>query len=70
MEYCYGVLISVLLTYPQLYPGYVMPEEKLNLGPVKLTLGVLWIIPFLCVAVPMLMCFLFWGNAWFHKKQR
>jgi hypothetical protein len=67
MKNWFGILSSLLLTYPQLYPGYVLPEEKLNWGPVKLGLGVGWILLFICISILVLVYFLLWKGARFHE---
>jgi hypothetical protein len=69
MENWLGVLRSVL-TYPQLYPGYLMPEEKQNLGTLKIGVSAGWILLFICIALLVLVCILLWRAAWFHKGKR
>lgn len=64
-----GVLRSVL-TYPQLYPGYLVPEEKQNLGTFKNGVSAGWILLFICILVLVLVYILFWRAARFHKGKR
>jgi len=66
----FGVLTSVLLIYPQLYPGYLMSEEKQNLGVLKIGVNTIWILLFICVAGLVFAFILFWRGGWFHQRKR
>ena len=70
MKNRFGILSSVLLIYPQLYPGYLMPEEKQNLGPLKIGVSFGWILLFICISILVLVYILFWRGAWSHKINR
>jgi hypothetical protein len=67
MKNWFGVLTSVLLIYPQLYPGYLMPEGKQNLGTLKIGVSAGWILLFICILVLMFVFILFWRSAGYHK---
>lgn len=64
MKNWFGVLMSVMLIYPQLYPGYLMPEE--NLGTLKIGVSTGWILLFICIPILVLVYILFWMGAWPH----
>jgi len=70
MKNWFGVLMSAMLIYPQLYPGYLMPEEKQNLGTLKISVSTGWILLFICIPVLMLVYILLWRGAWLHKRKR
>ena len=69
MKNWFGILSSVLLIYPQLYPGYLMPEEKQNLGTLKIGISAGWILLFICIPVLVLVYIIFWRGAWPHKRK-
>jgi len=66
MENWLGVLKSV----PQLFPGYLMPEEKQNLETFKIGVSGGWILFFICVLVLVLIYIVFWRGGWFHEGKR
>jgi heme/copper-type cytochrome/quinol oxidase subunit 2 len=68
MKNWFGVLTSVLLIYPQLYPGYLMPEGKHNLGTLKIGVSTGWILLSICITVLVLVYILFWRGALSHKR--
>ena len=69
MENWLGVLRGVW-TYPQLYPGYLMPEEKQNLETLKIGVSTGWILLFICISILVLVYVLFWRDSRFHKGKR
>lgn len=69
MEKWLGVLRSVL-AYPQLYPGYLMPEEKQNLETLKIGVGTSWILLFICISILAFVFVLFWRDSWIYKGKR
>jgi hypothetical protein len=70
MQNWLGVLISVMPVCPQLYPGYLMPEENGNLGTLRIGVSAGWILLIICIPVLVLVYILFWKGAWFHKRKR
>lgn len=70
MNNWYSILVSVILFYPQLYPGYLMEGEKQNLGILKIGVNASWILLFICISVLVLVFFLFWRGAWFLKRKK
>ena len=69
MKTCFGVFINVLLNYPQLYPGYLIPEEKQSLETLKIGLSISWILLFICIFVLVLGYILFRIDAWSDKRK-
>ncbi len=59
MENCFGALKSVLLIYPQLYPGYLMPEEKQGMETLGIGVSAGWILLFICISIFVLVMFFF-----------
>jgi hypothetical protein len=66
----FGVLINVMLKYPLLYPGYLIPEEKQTLVTPQFGVSISWILLFMCILVLILVLVLFWTDARFHKGDR
>jgi hypothetical protein len=61
---------GVMLIYPQLYPGYSMPEEEQNLGTFKIGVSAGWILLFICIPILMLLYILLWRGVRFHNGKR
>ncbi len=61
--------LGVLRNVPQLYPGYVMQEEKQSLETLKIGVGTGWILLFICISILVLVYILFWRDSWFHKRE-
>jgi len=70
MKTWFGVLMSAMLNYPLLYPGYLVPEEKQKLEITKVGLSVSWILLFICICVLVLVFILFWKDARSHNKRK
>ncbi len=69
MKNWFGVLMSGMLIYPQLYPGYVMPEEKPDLETLRIGVSAGWILLFICIPILVLVCILLWRGARSQKRQ-
>lgn len=67
MKNWFGVLISVMLFHPRLYPGYLMLEDTRNLVPLKIGASAGWILLFISIPVLMLVFILLWRSARPHK---
>lgn len=70
MQNWFGILMSIMLIYPQVYPGYLMPEEKHNLESLKIAVSTSWILLFICIPILLLLYILFWTAARSHKKKK
>ena len=68
MKNWFGVLMSAMLIYPQLYPGYLMQEDKQILGALKIGVSAGWILLFICIPILVLVYILFWKGAWSPKR--
>ena len=68
MDGWYGILMSAMLFYPQLYPGYLMQEEKQIPETLKIGVSAGWILLFICIPILVLVYILFWKGAWFDKR--
>jgi hypothetical protein len=65
----FGKLMSVMLTYPQLYPGYLIPEEKQNLETLKIGVSTGLILLFLCILILVFVCILFCRGGWSKESK-
>jgi hypothetical protein len=59
-----------VLSYPQLYPGYLMPEEKQNLETLPIDVSTGWILLLVCISILVFVYGLFWRDSWIHKGKR
>ena len=64
-----GVLMGVMFTYPVLYPGYLIPEQKQKLETVNIAVSFSWILLFISICVLVLVFILFWTDARSHKRK-
>jgi hypothetical protein len=58
----------VMLIWPQLYPGYLMLEEKQNLKTLKIGVSGAWILFSICILVLILVYVLFCRSIRSKKK--
>jgi hypothetical protein len=63
-----GVLMSAMPTYPSLYPGYVLQEQKQKVETLKIDLNTGWILLSICIPVLVLVFLLFWTRGRSHKR--
>jgi hypothetical protein len=68
MNNWFGVLMSVMLLHPRLYPGYLMLEDTRNLGTLKIGASAGWILLFITIPVLVLVYILLWRSARSHKR--
>ncbi len=70
MKSVLGELVSLMLNYPLLYQGYVMPEQNQKFETSKIGVSASWILLSICIFVLVLVYILFRTDAWSHKRKR
>lgn len=70
MKNQFGVLMRMILIYPLLYVGYLMPEENQKFETPKIGVSAGWILLFICILVLAFVYILLRTDARFRKTKR
>lgn len=70
MKEWFGALTGVILIYPVLFQGYVMPEQHQKFETPKIGISAGWLLLFICILVLAFVYVLLRTDARFRKGKR